>query len=193
MPLWNKEGQRPKYLSSEDRRKVIATPQGWVKRDNITGAVGGGNRSREEILVAIGSLDSEVKMGNPDILEIYVSNSTGGTSLKRNSTNKVNVVFSEPISIGASASPFRLTVANTAGGNTVVATASTNKSNIVNANNTLVFGFVANTAGTYKVQAQSLANTAQAKVYSVYGGTSEVANTVISATVSNALSTFSIT
>lgn len=191
MVLWSKTGTKPKHLTRVEKRTVIATPQGWVKRSNYTDA-GSNVRVKDEILVAISGLSAEVTMGNPDITDVYVSNTTGGSTIKRNLVNRVYVVFSEPISIGASASPFRLTIANTASGNTVIATANTNKAAITNANNTLVFKFKANTVGTYKIQAQNLSNTAQAKVYGVYGGSSETVNTNISATVSNTNSTFSI-
>jgi hypothetical protein len=102
-------------------------------------------------------------------------------------------VFTEALSIAASPSPFRLTIANTAGGNNVVATSNTNKASIVNANNTLDFRFKVATAGTYKIQAQNLSNTAATKVYSVSGtGITETVNNNISAVVSNTNGTFTI-
>lgn len=189
MSLWSRTGTKPKHLTSTEKRTVVATKEGWVNRLVYTDK-DSNVRTKDEILVKIAGLATSVAMGNPDIAQIYTANSSGGTTIKRNQTNYINVVFTEPVSIGASASPYRLTVANTASGNTVIATASTNKANIINANNTLKFGFVPSVAGTYKVQAQNLANTAQAKVYGVIGGASETVNNNISALVSNTLSTF---
>jgi hypothetical protein len=189
MPLWSKSGQRPKYLAAADRRNIIATPEGWVRRIQYTGT-GGIVRKKDEILVHITNLSGLVSMGNPDIVELYVANSSGGTTIKRNLVNKVNVVYSEPISIATSPSILNMNVANVAGGSAKVAVSDTNKANIVNANNTLVFSFTPTVAGTYKIQAQTLTSNAAHKVYGIYGGASETANTVISASVSNTLSTF---
>lgn len=194
MPLWNKSG-RPPIAINGTKRNVIATPAGWVRRITYTD-VHSNVRTKEETLVALGDLPSEVTMGNPDVTEIYTTNTTGGSILRRGRVNFVYVVYSEPLSIGASSSPVRLTVANTTGGNSVIATSNTNKLSITNANNTLVFKFkVGNTTfgqGTYKVQAQNMSNTAQHKVYSIWGGASETANLNISALVSNTLGSFSI-
>lgn len=194
MPLWNKSGKKPGDTAA-NKRNVVATNAGWVRRTVYTD-VHSNVRIKDEPLVAIGNLPGEVTMGNPDVTEIYVANNTGGTALKRGQINYVYVVYSEPVSIGASASPIRLNIANTISGNAVVATSNTNKASIVNANNTLVFKFkvYANTSGvgTYKIQAQTMSNTAQHKVYSLIGGAAETANAVISAAVSNTLSTFTI-
>jgi hypothetical protein len=192
MSLWNKSGKVPTHLTAAEKRNVIATKAGWTRRLVYTD-VNGNNRVKDITLVALGNLDKEVTMGNPDITQIYVANSTGGTSLKKNQLNHVYVVFTEALSIAASPSPFRLTIANTAGGNNVVATSNTNKASIVNANNTLDFRFKVATAGTYKIQAQNLSNTAATKVYSVSGtGITETVNNNISAVVSNTNGTFTI-
>lgn len=193
MPIWTKTASSgaPKSLNSEQKRNVIATKNGWTRRIAYTD-VHGNVRQKDEPLVAIGNLDLENTFGMPAIHQVYVANTTGGTALKRSSLNYAYVVFTEPLSIGASASPLRLTIANTISGNSVVATSNTNKASIINANNTLVFKFSVATAGTYKIQAQNLSNTAQAKVYSVAGGAANVANLNISAAVSNTLSTFTI-
>jgi hypothetical protein len=192
MSLWNKSGKKPSDLSLVDKRNVIATKDGWVRRLVYTD-VHGNKRQKDVTLVALGNLDKAVTMGNPDISQVYVANSTGGTSLKRNQLNHVYVVFTEAVSISTSPAPFRMTVANTAGGNNVIATSNTNKLSIANANNTLDFRFKVATAGTYKIQAQNISNTAATKVYSISGtGISETVNANISATVSNTNGTFTI-
>jgi hypothetical protein len=191
MSLWNKSGKVPLYVAQDQKRNIVATKYGWTRRITYTD-VHGNVRNKYEPLIALGNLPSEVTMGKPRVAQVYVANNTGGTALKRNQVNFVYVVYTEELSIASSASPLRLTVANTAGGNNVVATSNTNKASITNANNTLVFKFKVATAGTYKIQAQNLSNTAQAKVYSTFSGTTETVNTNISATVSNTLSTFTI-
>lgn len=193
MPIWTKTASSgaPKSLNSEQKRNVIATKHGWTRRLVYTD-VHGNVRTKDEPLVALGNLDLENSFGRPAIQQIYVANTTGGTALKRNRVNYVYVVYSEAITIPASASPLRLTVANTAGGNTVIATSNTAKASVVNANNTLTFKFKVATAGTYKVQAQNMTNTAQHRVYSVSAGLSNLANNNISAAVSNTNSTFTI-
>ncbi len=192
MSLWNKSGKVPVNLTAAEKRNVIATKDGWVRRLVYTD-VHGNKRVKDVTLVALGNLDKETTMGNPDIQQIYVANTTGGTALKRNKFNHVYVVFTEGVSISTTPSPFRLVVANTAGGNNVIATANTNKLSIGNANNTLDFVFKVATAGTYKIQAQNLSNTAATKVYSLSGtGITETVNTNISAAVSNTNGTFTI-
>jgi hypothetical protein len=191
MALWSKTPVSgfPKYVPAEDKKYIIATKQGWVKRVNSTG-VGSASRVREEILIAENKIQNALTI--PNITSVYVANTTGGTALKRNQVNRVFVSYSKAISIAASASPRRLNIANTIGGNTVIATSNTTVTSIINANNTLVFKFKVATAGTYKIQAQNISNTAQHKVYDVLGGTTKIANANISATVSNTLSTFVI-
>ena len=191
MSLWNKSGKVPLYVAAADKRNIVATKFGWTRRITYTD-VHGNVRNKYEPLIAIGNLPSEVTMGKPRVAGVYVANTTGGTALKRNQVNRVYVVYTEELSIASSASPHRLVVANTAGGNNAIATSNTNKLSITNANNTLVFKFKVATAGTYKIQAQNISNTAQAKVYSTFAGTAETVNTNISAAVSNTLSTFTI-
>ncbi len=193
MPIWTKTASSgaPKSLNTEQKRNLIATNHGWTRRIAYT-EVHGNARQKDEPLIAIGNLDLENTFGRPAIHQVYVANTTGGNALKRNRVNYVYVVYNEAVSIPASASPLRLTVANTAGGNTVIATSNTAKGSIVNANNTLTFKFKVATAGTYKIQAQNLTNTAQHRVYSVVSGLSNLANNNISAAVSNTNSTFTI-
>ena len=80
-----------------------------------------------------------------------------------------------------------MAIANTAAGNTVTATSNTDLASLTNADNTLEFTFTP-AAGTYKIEAQRLSNTA-GEVISTNSGNA-VANLVISSAVSNTLSTF---
>lgn len=187
MSLWNKSGKVPEYEKIPDKRNVIATKEGWVRRVAYKD-VHNNVRIKDEVLVAIGNLDSTTTMGNPDIVEVYVANSTGGSTLKAGLVSSAYVVFTEPVSIESTGAAMTFTVANTVSGNTATATSSTDKADIVNANNTIRFDFTA-TAGTYKIQAQAISATG-AKVYGVSGGTTDTVNTAISAVVSNNLSTF---
>lgn len=192
MSLWNKSGKLPTHLTAVEKRNVIATKLGWTRRLVYTD-VHGNKRVKEVPLTAIGNLDKETTMGNPDIVQIYVANTTGGTALKRNKFNHVYVVYTEAVSISTTPSPFRMVVANTAAGNNVIATSNTNKLSIANANNTLDFVFKVATAGTYKINAQNFSNTAATKVYSISGiGIAETVNNNISAAVSNTNGTFTI-
>lgn len=190
MSLWNKSGKLPVNFTQEQKRNIIATKHGWTRRVSYTD-VHGNVRMKDETLVALGDLNAEVTMGNPDITQIYIANSTGGSTLKAGVAQSAYVVFSEAISIQTGAA-YTMAVANTANGAAVTATSSTSKADIGNANNTLKLTFTP-TAGTYKINAQALANTTAAKAYSVHGGITETVNTAVSVTVSNTLSTFVVT
>lgn len=187
MSLWDNKGTRPVYLTKEEKRNVIATTHGWVRRQIV------GTRVKDEVLVTMADLANQTPMGNPDVVEVYVANTTGGTTIKRNLVNKVHVVYTEPLSYTSGTGGYTLSVANTAGGAAATATANTNKASITNANNTLTFTFTPTTAGTYKIQAQTITSNATiVRAYSVIGGTSETVNTSISAAVSNTLGTFTV-
>lgn len=96
----------------------------------------------------------------PTVVELYVANTTGGTVIRRNRVNHAYVVFDEPIRLRNNYGKLRMTIANTAGGNNCLAISNTASSSVKNANNTIDFQFKVATAGTYKIQAQSLANSA---------------------------------
>lgn len=184
MPLWDKSGTRPTWLTKEEKRNVIATNDGWVNR------IVSGSKVKNEILVSIGNLDDAVTMNNPSIAEVYVANSTGGSTLKTGLTHYVYTVYDEPVSFEALTPQGTITISNTASGDDVLtAIMNDDKTTIINANNTVRYEFSANTAGTYKVEAQTIANSAN--IYSL-NATNETANLVISGAVSNALATFII-
>lgn len=192
------------------KRNVIATNAGWVRRRNIN--KDGGWSTRDEILVSANpNISSDgyanvAYLGFPEITHMYIStNSTGGTALQRSATANLYIVFNEPIHHkGGENGYIRLRIANTAGGNTVIATAnakaSTSATDIINANNTLVFRFKPGTAGTYKVNANTLAfgdvsggaYTSNLVSLNITTVGSESANLVISGAVSNNLGTFTV-
>ncbi len=192
------------------KRNVIATNQGWVRRRNIN--KDGANSQRDEILVAANpgiSNDGYANvayLGFPEITHMYISsNSTGGNALVRSGTANLYIVFNEPVHHKGGENGFiRLRIANTAGGNTVIATAnakaSTSATDIINANNTLVFRFKPGTAGTYKINANTLsfgdaaggAYTSNLVSLNITTVGSESANLVISGSVSNNFGTFTV-
>jgi len=191
------------------KRNVVATNQGWVRRRNIS--KDGANSQRDEILVAANPGISNdgyanvAHLGFPEITQIYLStNSTGGNALQRSATANLYVVFNEPVRHRGGTGFIRIRIANTVTGNTVIATANakstTSRTDIINANNTLVFRFVPAVAGTYKVNANTLAFASAsggaftANLISLNLGTNggELANTVLTGSVSNNFGTFTV-
>lgn len=192
------------------KRNVVATNQGWVRRRNIN--KDGANSQRDEILVAANPGISNdgyanvAHLGFPEITQIYLStNSTGGNALQRSATANLYIVFNEPVHHkGGENGYIRLRIANTAGGNTVIATAnakaSTSATDIINANNTLVFRFKPGVAGTYKVNANTLAfggvsggaYTSNLVSLNISTVGAESANLVIAGSVSNNFGTFTV-
>lgn len=163
------------------KRNVIATVNGWVRRQNKTD-MHGNVRQIDEMLVPIAGLANSTNLGFPDVSQVYVSTN--------NSSNTANVyvVFNEPVKVNATCT---LVVANTASGNAINGTVSSAAADVINANNTLVFRMSGIVPGTYKVEAQTIANTATGAVVSLNAG-GETANLVITGASSNALSTFTL-
>jgi len=171
----------------------------------------GANSQRDEILVSAnpGILNdgyaNVAHLGFAEISQLYISsNSTGGNALQRSATANLYVVFNEPVRHRGGTGFIRLRIANTVGGNTLIATANarstTSRTDIINANNTLVFRFVPAVAGTYKVNANTLAfgsasgGAFTANLISAVLGTNggELANTVLTGSVSNNFGTFTV-
>ena len=189
-----KSGNQPfssaHHLAS--KRNIIATDAGWVRRQ-IKQTDGNAPRILDEILVAAHPGDgfsyaANTHLGNPDIAQIYIANSSPAVG----DTVTVGVVFNEPVKHSGAAGALKLIVANTAAGQTLQANAVASNSNtgIINANNTLVFTFNTGTAGSYKIQAQTIANntTAAANVVTLNAG-SLSANLVVTGAVSNTVGT----
>lgn len=173
-----------------NKRNVIATDKGWVRRSIKKDVSSGAVRLRDEMLVPIGGLANSTNLGFPDIAQIYFSGKgTGATSTSAN----IYVVFNEPVKYSGAGVTLKLAVANTVSGNAMVAKALRSNSNtgVVLANNTLVFKFTPTVAGTYKVQAQTIANTATGTANLVsYNTGAEAANLIIVGAVSNTAGVF---
>lgn len=206
-------GQQPRGGShaGTGKRNVIATSAGWVRRQNKTD-LNSNSRQMDETLVAANPGTASVSdgyansayLGFPDIVEMYTSsNSTGGNALARTATANLYVVFNEPIRHKGGLGYMRVRVANTVTGNTVIATGTaqtTAPGNIINANNTLVLSFKPGTAGTYKVNSNTIAfssasgGTFAANLVSLNISTNgaESANLMISGAVSNNMGTFTV-
>ena len=207
----------------KNKRNVIVTDKGWVRREHRLMNGGGASsvtRQIDEVLVAAGGkagvpgTDSEPAkggMGFPDICEVFLANSTtddvttiaalhGGGGAQ----HQLVVVFNEPVKHAGNAGTLKLTFANTAGGNNaVIATAAVGNANthIKGANNQVVFTFTPTKgdAGTYKVPTGTgaiiNATSLAANLVSLNTGF-EAANDVITSAVSNTVTstgTFTIT
>lgn len=192
------------------KRNVIITTQGWVRRRNIN--KDGANSQRDEILVAANpgiSSDgyaNSAYMGFPEISHVYISsNSTGGNALQRSATANLYIVFNEPVRHKGGSGFIRVRLANTVGGNTLIATANakstTSATDIINANNTLVFRFKPGVAGTYKLNSNTLSFassngtgsfTSNLVSLNISTNGAESANLVIAGSVSNNFGTFTV-
>jgi hypothetical protein len=196
----------------QSKRNVIATNIGWVRRQNKT--TDGNARTIDEPLVpavpgsgngnSTGYANSTY-LGFPDVAQFYLANSTVDyftssqlSAITSNTTTKVHVVFNEPIAHGASAGSVKVLLEAVSGkatnaGYTANGTATATNSDIINANNTLVFTFTDLIDGVYKIPAQTLVNaTATAlDIYSLNVG-GESANLVITGAVSNTLGQFTV-
>src|SRR5690606_36800403 len=109
MPIWDKTTNQPKHLNRAEKRNVIATDVGWVRR-KVKTDVEGNVRVQDEVLVAISGLANSTNMGAPDIIDIWHST----TEITAN-TEYVDtyVAFNEPV---RSTTALKIAVANTAGG-----------------------------------------------------------------------------
>lgn len=186
-----------------EKRNVIATSAGWVRRVYKTDTHGN-VRQQEQVLVSANpgsGLDytSNTHLGNPDVVQMYVKLNANGY-MSANATNaNLYVVFNCPISWKASGNLVSITVANTISGNNAVArfANSSAQGRITNANNTLIFrlpklqgNISSGTAATatYKINAQIISVTGN-PLHNPDDSTNPgaFANLVISGVVSNAL------
>jgi hypothetical protein len=171
--------QAPYYANDArelaEKRNVIATKNGWVRREVRVMPAGVENTTRiiDQILVAAAPNDgtgidytSNTYLGKPDIAQIYVKLNANGY-ISANVSANLYVVFNTPIAIKASGNALSITISNTSAGNSGVARFLNNGS-IVNANNTLVFKMPklqgntvsgAVTTGTYKIGSQTISVT----------------------------------
>lgn len=200
----------------KNKRNVIVTDKGWVRREHRL--MGGGTalsktRQIDDVLVAAGKKATPPGadatpytggMGFPNICEVFLANTTHSDMPiidalygSGGSAHQLVVVFNEPVKHAGNAGPMKLTFANTAGGNNaVIATAVVGNANthIKGANNQVVFTFTptAGDAGTYKIPigAGAIVNSTAlaANLCSLNAGF-RAANDVISSAVSNTVST----
>lgn len=158
MSSWDKTSKRPVYFTDPDqRRRVIGTERGWVLRRNFTEAGTNAVRQKDELLVPI-SEASVTNFGAPKIVEMYYANTSGGDTIKANTSNYLYLVFNQPVK--RFAGTLDLVLANTSGGHANIHAVNALLDPVSNANNTIRFTFTPPTAGTYKASAQTLANSA---------------------------------
>ncbi len=181
MPLWtaNTTVKFPTYLNRQEKRNVIMTDIGYVRRLNK------GTRRIDELLVDITGLAT--KAGAPKIHDIHFSRVTANVS----DPITVNVVFTHPVKFNAGSGDIKLTVTNEKVGATtpsVTATVVANASNIRVANNTLAFTFTPTETGTFTVLGQTAANVnATAINFTSATSSNTAASLVISPSVSGAI------
>lgn len=196
----------------KNKRNVIVTDKGWVRRDHRVMNAGGASsvtRQIDEVLVAAGKKATVPGpdatpytggMGFPDIAEVFLANTTSSDMPIINagygaggSPHQLVVVFNEPVKHSGNAGSLKLTFANTAGGNNgLIATAIAGSSNtsIKGANNQVVFTFTPTVgdAGIYKIPSRYInATSTAANLVSLNTG-SRAANNLISSAVSNTVS-----
>jgi hypothetical protein len=159
----------------KNKRNVIVTDKGWVRREHRLmngGGAGSVTRQIDEVLVAAGKKATAPGadatpytggVGFPNIAEVFLANTTASDMTSVNalygaggSSYQLVVVFNEPVKHAGNAGSLKLTFANTAGGNNgLIATAVAGSSNtsIKGANNQVIFTFTptAGDAGVYKI------------------------------------------
>jgi hypothetical protein len=179
-----------------NKRNVIATSKGWVRRINRTSD--GNQRQFDEVLVAANpgggfNYTSNTYLGGPDIVEIYVKLNANGVISANATSSNLYVVFNMPVHKKASGNLMSISIANTIGGNHAVARIATGTAARANvANNVMVFtmpalrGGVGSAKATYHVNAQSISVTGN-PLYNPEIGTTAAANLVITGAVANNL------
>jgi hypothetical protein len=184
-------------IQNANKRNVIATSAGWVRRVNRTD-VHGNIRQINEVLVAANpgggfSYTSNTHLGRPDIVEIFVKPNANGV-ISANVSANLYVVFNMPVHLRASSNALSINLANTSGGNNGVARIAASAAARANvANNVLVFtmpklqGRAGSLKATYHINAQSILVTGN-PLYNPEQGTTHAANLVITGAVANGLS-----
>jgi len=183
-------------IQNANKRNVIATSKGWVRRVNRTSD--GNQRQFDEVLVAANpgsgfSYTSNTYLGRPDICEIFVKTNANNV-ISANVSANLYVVFNMPVHLRASSNALSISISNTAGGNHAVARIAASAAARANvANNVLVFtmpklqGRTGSLKATYHINAQSILVTGN-PLYNPEQGTTHAANLVITGATANALS-----
>jgi hypothetical protein len=182
-----------------EKRNVIATSVGWVRRHihtNTHSTV----RIKDQVIVAANpgygfDNSSNTYLGKPDIVQMYVKLNANGY-ITANLSSNLYIVFNTPMKFKAGGNTISITISNTASGNAAVARATVAATTVDNANNTLVIPMPAlqgkiagSTAGTYKIDAQTLSVTGN-PLYNPEMGIVYSANLVVTGAVSNNLLNF---
>jgi len=184
-------GNEPFYNADVEasKRNIIATEKGWVRRVTYTD-LHGNDRVKEEVVVAAnpgvtGAYDGYANsafLGFPDISVITLSDGpyTVGTEMF------IYVSFNEAVTnTAASLTTPTIAITNNEGSSSHNATGNTT---ISEANNTLVFSFTPDKAGTFQIDAQTLGS--NPGFVAITGA--EAANVEIDATTAAALGTFTV-
>lgn len=185
MARWDLTGSKPDWFSTTEQRYIVATNEGWVYENRYT-TTQGNTKVHRELLVSIGGLSNTTNMGSPSITEVFLANSSGGTSIRKGDLSHAYVVFDEPLQ--GDPTGWHFNVANTASGNNSVATSIS--STLSYANNVVDFRFTTAVKGKYKVQGQTITNTSDLLLS--HNDSNESVNRLISDAVSNALGVFSV-
>ena len=184
-----------------NKRNVIATTKGWVRRLNKRDTHGN-NRQFDEVLVAAAPgnglyYTSNTYLGNADICEIYVKLNANNV-ISANVSANLYVVFNSPVHLRASSNGLTILIANTVAGNHGIARITASAAARANvANNVMVFtmpklqGGAGSVKATYHINAQSIGVTGGGNpLYNPEIGITAAANLVITGAVANNLSRF---
>jgi hypothetical protein len=187
-----------------NKRNVIATSAGWVRRQNKRD-MHGVNRQIDEVIIAANpgsgfSYTANTYLGRPDICEIFVKLNANNV-ISANVSANLYIVFNMPVHLRASSNALSINISNTAGGNHAVARIAASAAARANvANNVLVFtmpklqGRTGSLKATYHVNAQSITVTGGGNpIYNPEAGsnpTRHAANLVITGATANGLTRF---
>ena len=109
MPLWGNSDaveDKPKHFTDAEKLNVYATDQGWVKK--TTGTGGRAGRTQEEIIVAIGDLNTSLNLADITAIDWNIDSfdkSDGGTL-------SVTVTFNEEVEVATDGGTPHLAVTN---------------------------------------------------------------------------------
>jgi hypothetical protein len=187
-----------------NKRNVIATSAGWIRRLNKRDTHGS-NRQIDEVLVAANpgggfSYTANTYLGRPDICEIFIKLNANNV-ISANVSANLYIVFNMPVHLRASSNGLTINIANTAGGNHGIARITASAAARANvANNVMVFtmpklqGRAGSLKATYHINAQSIGVTGGGNpLYNPEAGsnpTKHAANLVITGATANALARF---
>jgi len=109
MPLWGNSDAveaKPKHFTDAEKLNVYATEKGWVKK--ITGTGGRAGRIQEEVIVAIGDLNTSLNLADITAIDWNIDSfdkSDGGTL-------SVTVTFNEEVEVATDGGTPHLAVTN---------------------------------------------------------------------------------